>query len=579
MMKKILFIATIAILTSCNGFLNLKPYDEISSTLVYESAELAEKAVIGAYSNASYDYISADLSRVNWDAFAGVIDPYYENYMANYLLLNGNTRTNEGIYVNYWKRLYEGVARANEVIENMPNVPNMDEATKAKRVAECKFLRAWHYYKLNSLWGGVPIYDKNLPPTEYTKGRNTAEEVWDFIINDLSSIITAEVLPGKYASSSADYGRITMGAVYALRAKVYMWKKMWAEAENDLKMIAPLGYKLLNESYDQVFKLKNETCDEMIYSARMVELSGWGNAFSRSYGPWQVAGKGGNNTFYMNQQFVDSYQCANGKDFNWNDFIPGYNEMDPKARSVYFLRDNMTPSEISAMADYGADMTKYLPSGNEARLNGIFNARDPRLNATIIAPNSAYSGGFYGAATDYYRRWPFRNDQAPANDIKTKANENFFYTIRKFVVEGIECTNETFNPVDIPVIRYAGVLIDLAECLNEQGKTAEAITELNKVRSRAGVANYTTLNQVDLRTKIVKERRWELALEEVLYYDELRCGTWKEFRFAEGNGLCEPWGTSVYKNSWGGDHYKLWPLPATEVEKNRNLTQNPGWIN
>ena len=83
----------------------------------------------------------------------------------------------------------------------------------------------------------------------------------------------------------------------------------------------------------------------------------------------------------------------------------------------------------------------------------------------------------------------------------------------------------------------------------------------------------------DLRNRIYNERRWELACEEVLYYDELRQGTWKSFRFSEGNGLCEPWGTPAYLDQWGGNEYELWPIPSSEAEMNRNLEQNPGWMN
>ena len=583
--KILLASLCIGVMAGCDGFLDRYPYDEVSSNTVYTSADMAEAAVVGAYSNILYDYVSADLGRLNWDAFAGVIDPYYDCFYSNYSYMNGNIQPNNSCFLTYWKRLYEGVNRANDVINNISSVPDMSDDLKARRIAECKFLRAYHYYKLNAIWGGVPWYDTNLAPSEYTKARCTQEEMWGHIIDDLTDCINTESLPDKYASSSSDFGRVSKGAAYALRGKVYMWLKQWDLAESDLKEVGTAGYKLLQKPYEDVFKVANETSDEIVFSSRMVELSGYGNAFSRSYGSWQVAGKGGNNTFYMNQQFVDSYPCANGKEFNWDDFISGYNDMGQKARSVYFLRDGMTDSEKSSMSSYGADMTKYLDSGNEARLNSMYDARDPRLLATVIVPNSTYVGGFYSTATSYTRRWPFRGEQAPINDIKTKANTNFFYAIRKFVVVGLECTNETFNPTDIPIIRYAQVLIDLAEAINEQGRTAEAAALLNQVRSRAGVAEYNSgpawlvlTDKNDCREKIYKERRWELAGEEVLYYDELRQGTWKDFRFAEGNGLCEPWGTPSYLNSWGGDEYLHWPIPEQECEKNSNLKQNEGWL-
>ena len=571
-------LISVICLAGCEKFLDRYPTDAVSSNTVYQSKELAEAAVMGIYSNIQYDYVSADLGRLNWDAFAGVIDPYYDCFYSNYSYLNGNIQKNDNSFLTYWKRLYEGVNRANDVIANIGNVTDMDETLKAKRLAECKFLRAYHYYKLNAIWGGVPYYDANLAPSEYTRPRISQDEVWDNLIADLTSCIECDALPDKYSSSSADFGRVTKGAAYALRGKIYMWKKMWAAAESDFKSVASCGYALLQKPYADLFTVANETSDEIIFSARMTELSGYGNAFSRTYGSWQVAGKGGNNTFYMNQQFVDTYPCRDGRDFKWDDFIPGYSSMTPEARSVYFLRNNMTDAEITAMANYGADMSKYLPAGNEERLKAVFDARDPRLAATVMLPNTVYNGGFFGPATDYYRRWPFRGEQGPYYDVKTKANNNFFYTIRKFVTTGLTCVNETYNPVDIPIIRYAQVLIDLAECLNEQNKPAEAAACLNQVRKRAGAGEYaTTLSSAELRNKIIGERRWERALEEVLYYDERRLGTWKDFRFAKDNGLCEPWGTPSYKVQWGGDAFYNWPVPAKEVEMNSNLIQNEGW--
>lgn len=589
-MKYIIKISAIlissAIFFGCDGFLDRYPYDEVSSQTVYTSAELAESAVVGAYSNLMYDYTSADISRLNWDAFAGVIDPSKEAIYSDYEYLIGTIQPNDGSFLTYWKRFYEGINRANDVINNIDGVADMKESLKAQRTAECKFIRAYYYYRLNSLWRGVPVYLENLAPTEYTRPRETQERVWDIIIADLTDCINCESLPDKYASNSADFGRITKGAAYALRGKVYMWKKMWPEAESDLRNVGACGYSLLTgKPYADLFKLANEKSDEMVFSIGMENISGQGNAFSRSYGCWQVAGKGGNGTFFMNTNFVDTYEFADGRPFNWDTVIPGYSSMTPRARSVYFLRNGLTDNEIKTMTDYGADMTKYLPTGNEERILQAYNSRDPRLAATVITPYSVYTGGFYGKAEDYTSRWPFRAEQAPSYDVRTKSNSYMLYSIRKYVAVGLECTDELYNPVDIPVIRYASVLLDLAEALNEQGSTSEAVPFINDVRERAGVAllnsgpAYLAVSDAgDMRVRIQNERRWELACEEQLYYDELRQGTWKEFKFDLCKGHHEVWGTPVYEYDWGGDAFELWPLPSSETEKNTNLLQNDGWL-
>ncbi|MEO5564507.1 MAG: RagB/SusD family nutrient uptake outer membrane protein, partial [Chitinophagaceae bacterium] len=76
-----------------------------------------------------------------------------------------------------------------------------------------------------------------------------------------------------------------------------------------------------------------------------------------------------------------------------------------------------------------------------------------------------------------------------------------------------------------PVYRYAEVLLFLAEALNEQNKTAEALTNLNLVRTRAGLPNSVAAGQVAIRDAILKERRVELAFENKRYLDLVRSGT------------------------------------------------------
>jgi hypothetical protein len=123
----------------------------------------------------------------------------------------------------------------------------------------------------------------------------------------------------------------------------------------------------------------------------------------------------------------------------------------------------------------------------------------------------------------------------------------------------------------------------LAEALNEQGKTDEAIKYVNMVRARAGVAllnsnEYTNVTgQEDLRQRIRNEYAWELAGENHMYFEELRWDTWYQQKFVKGNGMTEIWGSKKYTNTYMGDYSKIWPIPEAEMERNSNLKQNSGW--
>ena len=583
-MKKI-YLLTIAIvmLTACEDFLGRRPHDKVSSETAFESAILAENVVNGVYSNLIYDYVTVDAARVNWDAYSSVMDPTNSLCTSKYNYLTGKILTNNSIFQTYWKRYYEGINRANDVINNINRVPDMTDEHKAKRIAECKFIRAYHYYRLNCLWRGVPIYLENLAPSEYTRPRSSEEEVWQLIIDDCTAAIECESLPGKIDKGSSDYGRITKGAAYTLRGKAYMWLKEYALAEADFKEVGNLGYALYTGGYENLFKEANERCDEMIFSAQMVAKSGNGNCFSYIYGSYCTTGFG-NSEFLLNTNFVNSYEEKNGKPFDWNNYIPGYNEMSPKERSVYFLRNNMSDTEVSQMATYGAKMSEYDATGNEARIKAAYANRDPRLAATAITPYAEYKGGASGAEAVYVMRYPYRNWEAPQLDLRGSQTNQMLYMIRKFVTVGRESTNIQYNPVDAPIFRYADVLLSLAEAINEQGRTSEAMQYVNQVRSRAGVQllgtnEYTqVVNKEQMAERIRKEKKWELACEEQLYYEELRWETWKADKFSENNGLQHVWGDPVYTYSWGGEEYWKWPIPSSEREMNNNLKQNDGWL-
>lgn len=120
------------------------------------------------------------------------------------------------------------------------------------------------------------------------------------------------------------------------------------------------------------------------------------------------------------------------------------------------------------------------------------------------------------------------------------------------------------SPANFKVIRYADVLLMLAEALNENNKTTEALTYLNMIRTRAGVPVYSGLAQLTARTKIALERRLELCFEGHRWWDLLRTG-----RALEVMG---PFGMKP--------HMVLYPIPLSEIQVVNNsdiLWQNPGW--
>ncbi len=568
-----------------SDLLDTTPSNAVSSGTIWTTSNLATQAVTGVYSYMrSGEYDSQDAGEPTFDVISSYCD-YDVNWLGNLPMLNGNATASSGIFLTKWKFYYEIIHRANDVIANIDKVPDMSDALKSQYKAECKFLRAYYYYRANILYRGVPLYLEPVEVVDCTKGRSTEQEIWNAIIADLTDCINEPTLPNKYASNSTSYGRVTKGAAYSLRGKVYLWMKDWAKAEQDFKTVTTLGYALFSD-YKALFKTANEKCNEMIFSIQFLNVSGYSHRLTRAFGNRVTGGSAWNN-YIANPTLAESYECEDGKLFDWDDFLPGYSSMTPRERSVFFLRDNMTETEIATMTTFGADMTKYLPNGNEARILPAYVNRDPRLGLNVITPYSTYVGGVTGSAVTYTLRWPWRSINSPSFDVQTDTNAKFYYLIRKFVPEGTESLNINLGDTDIPLIRYADVLLNLAEALNEQDKTDEAITYVNQVRDRVGHillntagSPYTTVQgQADMRERIRNERYWELPFEEHMYFDELRWETWKDKKFSAGNGMREVWGLATYTYKWGGDHFWIWPIPRTEVEMNSNLTQNPGWVN
>lgn len=597
-MKKNLFniilVFAFYVLAGCQSdLMDTKPYGSIGSENMWATENLCNKGVLGIYAQLR----NAFVGQPNGGTSMGVYSVSEDGRDGTTPITGSSASSSSGLFSSYWQQHYEGISRANDAIQNLTNVPDnvISPETRGRLIAESKILRAYFYYRLNMVFKGVPIYLEVVDVSEYQRPRNTEAEVWNQILTDLTDAINESSLPAKYATGSADFGRVTKAVAYALRGKTYLWLKEWANAEADFKQVGTAGHALYTgsgaQSYKMLFKEANEQSPEAVWSVQNIGLSGYGNDFTRRYGHRNVIQTGGWATFIVNTDFVNTFEYADGTPFDWKKVFPDWDYETPAKNMVYFLRDNMTESEINTMTSRGADMKHYLPVGNEARIKAVYDKRDPRLLQGIITPYSAIPGGMtVGIDLVYTLRWPYRGfDAAEPYDLRTDVNARFHYLYRKFVMESTtEIPDRDYAPTDFPLIRYADVLLNLAEAQNEQNKTNEAVANVNLVRERAGIAPLnsneatTVTGQADLRKRIQNERRWELCGEAVTFFDEMR---WKTYgtstKFTgtqgEGGGHKHIWGSFQYANSWGGDNYYTWPIPAVERERNANLTQNEGW--
>lgn len=584
-LKLYTIIFSAVLLGACdNDLLDTKPYDSISSSGMWKNESLIDMGVSGVYNVLRQDNVGEYLWYFDQYSFTGMCRDSKS-------LTSGNITANDGMFSDYWKQNYEGVHRANDAIVHLMDEANtpLTPQKRGRLIAECKFLRAFFYFNLNEVFKGVPIYLTPISVKECTKGRDTEAKVWETIITDLTDCINEPNFPNFYKKGDATWGRATKAAAYALRGRAYMWTKEYKKAIADLKMVGTLGPQLYQGEYKMLFKEANEQCPEMIFSVQNIGVKDFGS-FAHKYLGSRVAFGSCWNSYLPHPDFVESFEEKDGKPFNWDDYLPGYNSMTPTQRMVFFLRDGLTASEIDAFTKSGADMSKYLPVGNEARIRKAYEDRDPRLNALVITPYSTFVGSYSGIDCSYTLRWPYRGyDNKVPFDLRTDTNSFYYYLWRKWVAEGsTETPNREFGAIDQPLIRYADVVLMLAEALVEDNQIDEAIQYVNQIRTRVGAAPIQNTDpskptfangQDNMRERVRNERRWELALEGINLFDEMRWGTWKSKKFYTGNGIKQVWGTVTSSYSWGGDYLYNWAIPQTEIETNRNITQNPGWIN
>ncbi len=244
-------------LSACNEFLDLKPISDATAENAYATASDAEAALAGTYDSFSQQYYI-------WDniIFNDVIsDNYYaggdnaEIFSVEDLNISP---TNSRLWDN-WSQLYNAISKANTVLAKVPGIVDtkLDNGNRrAQILGEASFLRAYHYYQLVKMWGGVPLITApvaSTSPAETQKERSTEAEVYAQIIADLE--FAAANLPDSYGSdASINKARATKAAANALLAKIYAQKadrnydKVLEYANAVIN--SPAGYVLLSKYAD-----------------------------------------------------------------------------------------------------------------------------------------------------------------------------------------------------------------------------------------------------------------------------------------------------------------------------------------
>jgi hypothetical protein len=212
---------------------------------------------------------------------------------------------NEAITDDLWQNGYEGVFRANIVLQEVPKITSIPQAVRDRMVGEARFLRALYYFQLTNNFGEIPLVTTADPadPSKAAIAKSPVTDVYKLIVDDLTQAMT--LLPGSYAA--ADVGRATKWAAQALLGKVYLFSKNYPLAETNLKAVIDGGpFTLLPNFSDLLIKDNNA---ESIFEIQFADISGQGTSRITNDYP---QGQGGFANLLPTQSLVNEFETYAG---------------------------------------------------------------------------------------------------------------------------------------------------------------------------------------------------------------------------------------------------------------------------
>ncbi|MCE4565824.1 RagB/SusD family nutrient uptake outer membrane protein [Maribellus sp. CM-23] len=394
--------------------------------------------------------------------------------------------------MNYWP--YSSIRTINILIQELPEgaVPEDD---KPAILAQARFLRAYHYFKMVVYHGGVPIIrEPQSLEDDLMVSRNSTKECFDFIIEDLDYAIAN--LPNKYTGS--DFGRIDKASALSFKGRVLLYKASpqfnssnpygnayWQEAytanKTAIDFLNANGYGLL-EDYTSIFETEGhkENILSVVYKDP-VKSNGRGENSVRPLSETKNA-TGGDQPIWA---LAEAYPMLDGK-------MPG----DPTSKYTYDVQT-------------------------------FWKDRDPRFAATLV-----WNGEVYELSGKSGRRQYTMTNIASSVDafgyvIQGESTYRTGLFCRKGINESLTPELVGTNDYDWVEIRYTEVLFNYAESANETGKSDVAIQALKDIRERAGIEPGTNgmfglksgMTKEEVREALLQEKYIEMVFEGKRFWD------------------------------------------------------------
>lgn len=508
-MKKILIVMSLtALLISCSKrALELNNPNQITTPTFWKTENDVLSAVAATYA------LLRDVNGGFWgvrgiELANGRGDDFFiRNDVASLYQLSTFTNTPDNSTSNdLWNISYRAIFRANQILENIDKVTSLDAQKKKELIAEAKFLRGLNYFNLVNNFGDVPIRLKVPQAKEdYFSAKSPEVDVWKQVKQDFSD--AAADLPLSYPPEWV--GRATRGSALGYLGKSYLYTQDWANAETTLKQLttSPFSFMLM-PNYGDNFIATFDNNQESVFEIQLADVGG--------NNPW--SGENANQALGVTtaQEFAPSE-------------VAGWFEVSPTDKLFNEFQKEKT----------------------------ITNDFDPRMYATLIWD--------YPGATFYKR--PFNNFSL------TFGFQSMFKKYQNYgqdnELSGSSGASNYTSSINEKAIRYADVLLMIAEALTMQGKVAEAYPYVKQIRDRAQLADLPGgYSQDQMMAEIRHQRMIEFARENQRFYDLKRWGLTQE-EIANSD--------KVGKQFFVPKKHEYFPVPQNEINTNPQITQNPNW--
>ncbi len=486
--------------------------------------------------------------------------------------------------MKHWK--YSEIRRINIFLEELP-VGKIAEDKKPAMIAQAKFMRAYHYFKMVIHHGGVPIIKvaQGLED-DLMVSRSSTADCFEFILQDLDEAIAA--LPAKFDGS--DRGRVDKASALSFKGRVLLYKASpqfnssnpygnayWQEAYTANKAAIDFldanGYGLL-ENYVDIFETEGhkENVLSVIYKD-----------------PSKSNGRGENSI----RPLSETKNAVGGDQPIW------------AVAEAYPMLDGKMAGDVGSK--YAYDVQNFW-------LN-----RDPRFAANLV-----WNGGIYELSGKAGRRQYTMTNIAQSVDafgyvIQGESHYRTGLYCRKGINESLTPALVSTNDYDWPEIRYTEVLFNYAETANETGKPEVAIQALKDIRERAGIEAgddnmfglQNGMTREEVREAILHEKYIEMLFEGKRFWDLRRHrmldrldGMRKygimamtvegrtydqvidsdKTKAQDYGWLPKDFGYSVEELITTGnkemvmpESYYFFPIRLSDIDANSNLDQNVGW--